>query len=1101
MRRAIPLWRILTMLASLAALAVGTVAGAGASALAAPAAHTAATSKFHWTPMNIKGEQAYWAARDGTPTGAQIAQWQAQVAKLPHASALPPVVRSGPIGYTTGNPSGPWTTMGPNPINAGGTNYAGRVAALAVDQTNANIIYLGAAEGGVWKTTDGGNTWTPLTDQQASMATGAITIDPTNHNTIYVGTGEPNQALDNYNGVGVLKSTDGGTHWTQEGLSYFGTHTHAITNILVNPYNSNQVFVSYTNGFESGGLAVSTDGGASYTTVGGGFPSGDAVDGLVANTSSNPITIDATVRLSGFWRSTNGGTTWSNITASLPVAGSWSRSALAMAPSNHSVLYTVIIDSDFVGNVYQPASPGPAYNGGYYSTDGGTTWHQMTSLNQNFADGGAGPQGWYDLYLGVDPQADNTLYGGGVDIAVTTNARGATGNWQNITNVYGARGTGDNNSNIHPDQHAIAFPACASAPCPAYFGNDGGIYYSNNGTNADPTTVTYTDYNTSGLGISTFTGGDLGPNFANGRLAIGGTQDDGTMVFTGNTYQPEVYGGDGGFALIDNAHPAIMYTENFGVSLAKSVDGGNTWNDGTGGGTLTGSGLFYMPYVMDRGNDQHLVAGTDSVYETANGTTTWYKSSTQSFGTGFNSISAVAVGGTSGHDVFAGTTHGALWSDTHGGSGLAHTFINADPSATLANHWITSITVDPNDATGNTVFVTTGFSVVGDPVGHIFKSTNALSGSPTWTDIAGSLPSNYPVNSSVIYYSGATRVIVVGTELGVFFTTNDGGSWTALNNGLPNANVVQLAIDSAHTTIAAFTHGRGEWRLDIPETAGGTGDTPGIFRPSDSTFFLRNSLTTGPSDESVVFGNSSYYPVAGDWNGDGIDTVGVYNSSTAAFSLKDTNTTGAPVVYHFTFGKPGDIPIVGDWTGSGHDGVGVFRPSNGIIYLREDLSTGPGTYAMVFGVPGDVPLAGDWSGQGHDTVGIYRPSTGKFYLTNTNCQCIPTANYVITFGVSGDTPFTGDWTHSGKTGLGMFRVSNGIVYLKNDATHTGVADFNLIYGIANDKPLAGHWNTAEPSAPGHGSTSTPSAKPALPTVPTTYPRAARSVNLPRQRAG
>lgn len=1071
MRRAIAHWRILFVVASLAALAVGASAGAGFQAFAARSAPSA-SSKHPWQPMNHLGEQAYWAAREGTITAAQRAQWMAQIAKMPHANSLPPVVGAGagPVGYVAGGPSGPWHTMGPSPIDAnsfyGKPNYAGRVQAIAVDQTNSNIIYLGAAEGGVWKTTNGGTNWTPLTDQQASMATGAIAIDPNNDNIIYVGTGEPNQSADSYFGSGILKSTDGGAHWTQEGLAFFGTRNTAVTKIIVNPRNSNQIFVGFT-GLGTGGLAVSTDGGVTYGAVGGTFPQGSPVDDMGINPTPNPVTLFATVRNSGFWRSTDGGSTWQQQTTGLSPANGWNRSALAVAPSNPSVLYVVVIDNGNTGNVWVSGT----YNGGFYSTNGGTNWNPMASLNQNFTDGGAGPQGWYDLYLGVDPANDQTVYGGGVDVGVTTNARGASGNWHNITSVYGS-----DNSGIHPDQHAIAFAHCTTAPCPAWFGNDGGVYFSSNTTASNPATVTYSDLNTTGLGISTFTGGDVGPNYVNGHLAIGGTQDDGTMVYTGNTVQPMTWGGDGGFAVIDNLHPGTMYTENFGVSLEKSTDSGQIWSDGTGGGTLTGSSQFYMPYVMDRTHDQHLIAGTNHVYETINGTSSWYASS-QAF---TSTVTAVGVAGASGQFIYAATGDGHLWVDNHGGSGSAHTFANLDPSATLGAHFVTSFAADPNDATGNTVFVTTG-TFFGD-AGHIWKSTNALGGTATWTDISGSLPT-FPINSAVIYYSGSTRVIVIGTDLGVFYTSNDGGTWFALNNGLPNAPVTQLALDSAHTTIVAFTHGRGEWSLNIPETSGGTGDTPGIFRPSVNTFFLRNSLTTGFADETVVFGSSTDDPIVGDWNGDGIDTVGIYRPSTATFFLKDSNAPGAPITHIFTFGLPGDIPIVGDWTGSGHDGVGVFRPSNGIIYLTENLATGFATYSMVFGVPGDVPVAGDWSGQGHDSVGIYRPSIHQFFLTNTNCNCIPTVNYVVTFGVAGDVPFTGDWTHSGHTGLGVFRTSNGLIYMRNDATTTGFADFSLVFGIANDQPVAGHFNTAEP------------------TVPNPISRGPGAVNLPRQRAG
>jgi hypothetical protein len=122
-----------------------------------------------------------------------------------------------------------WTLIGPQPTNPnlnfsfdGAPTVSGRVTALAVDPTNSSVVYLGAAEGGVWKTTNGGMSWTPLTDTQASLAVGSIAIDPSNHNTIYVGTGEENFNGDAYFGAGILKSTDGGSTWTQVNGPFVG---------------------------------------------------------------------------------------------------------------------------------------------------------------------------------------------------------------------------------------------------------------------------------------------------------------------------------------------------------------------------------------------------------------------------------------------------------------------------------------------------------------------------------------------------------------------------------------------------------------------------------------------------------------------------------------------------------------------------------------------------------------------------------------------------------------------------------------------------------------------------------------------------------------
>lgn len=180
-----------------------------------------------------------------------------------------------------------WTLIGPQPTR---TPFAfnpvsGRVTALAVDPTNPNVVYLGAAEGGVWKTTDGGTTWTPLTDKQPSLAVGSIAIDPSNHNTIYVGTGEEDFAPDlprggnEYYGAGVLKSTDGGSTWTQLAGPFVGPFYSLspqdggafIGSIAVSPSNPQELLaaVRINNGGSSqySGIYMSLNGGSSWTEV------------------------------------------------------------------------------------------------------------------------------------------------------------------------------------------------------------------------------------------------------------------------------------------------------------------------------------------------------------------------------------------------------------------------------------------------------------------------------------------------------------------------------------------------------------------------------------------------------------------------------------------------------------------------------------------------------------------------------------------------------------------------------------------------------------------------------------------------------------------
>ncbi|MHB8625408.1 MAG: 6-bladed beta-propeller [Aggregatilineales bacterium] len=240
-------------------------------------------------------------------------------------------------------------------------------------------------------------------------------------------------------------------------------------------------------------------------------------------------------------------------------------------------------------------------------------------------------------------------------------------------------------------------------------------------------------------------------------------------------------------------------------------------------------------------------------------------------------------------------------------------------------------------------------------------------------------------------------------------------------------------------------------------------DTIGIYRASTETFYLRNSNTTGYADINtpVSYAAAGDLALVGDWNGDGVDTIGLFRNG--QFLLQDSNRVQSGPDYNFVLGIAGDTPLVGDWNGNGADRVGVFRPSNGLIYLRSTLTTGFADFTMVLGIPGDVGLAGDWNGDGQDSPGVYRPSTIRFYLSDKVTNGPVFGDYTLALGLSGDVPISGDWIHQGSSGVGVFRPTNGIVYLKNILS-PGFADTEIVYGIPNDQPVAGHWGLV-PGAP------------------------------------
>jgi hypothetical protein len=234
-------------------------------------------------------------------------------------------------------------------------------------------------------------------------------------------------------------------------------------------------------------------------------------------------------------------------------------------------------------------------------------------------------------------------------------------------------------------------------------------------------------------------------------------------------------------------------------------------------------------------------------------------------------------------------------------------------------------------------------------------------------------------------------------------------------------------------------------------------DTVGEFRPTTTQFLLRNYLAEGQPDVTITFGNSSTLPVVGDWNGDGVDTIGTYDTTNSLFSLKDSNSSGAPISYEVVLGIPGDVPIAGDWDGDGIDGIGVFRPSNGRIYLRQTASSGMADFTMVLGISGDRPVAGRWDNtMTHDGIGVYRPSSNTFFLSRQICNCSVTGDYQFVYGESGDLPVAGDWNGDRISGVGVFRPATGQFLLRNSLS-TGVPDLTFSFGQNGDRPVAGHW--------------------------------------------
>jgi photosystem II stability/assembly factor-like uncharacterized protein len=713
-----------------------------------------------------------------------------------------------------------WTPIGPAPIvntfGLGNLPASGRIATIAADPTNANTIYIGAAGGGVWKTTDGGTTWSPLTDNQATLSMGAIAVAPSNPNIIYAGTGEPDNSNDSFYGRGILKSTDAGATWAlltgNAGVNEFDRKN--IAKIVVDPTNANTVYVAVTQGTYNGilstnGIYKSTDGGQTWTNSTAGIttdPLAFFTDVVLDPTRTQTLYAAVGTYIgdaaNGVYRSTDGGTTWS-IAGNFPMGSGDGLIKVAIAPSAPQTLFASIATPGLPAGLLEMLM----------TTDGGTTWTALTKT-PNYM----GNQGWYNTSLAVDPSNPNIVYAGGQNSSGFGQVAKAKGFIESTDggNTWTDIATGAaNQSGPHTDHHAIAFDANGKL----LDGTDGGIWRLDN---PNPKNVVWTDIN-GNLNTITFTGIALDPT--NPSIAYGGSQDNGTEKFTGSLGWTQIGKFDGGFVRVDPTHPNTVYStyeDNGGGGwFLRSDDGGTTWESLMNGINGNDSGNFFVPYVMDPSNSSRLVLGTNRVYETTDRANHWTPISTPN-ANGWNSSQPIGALGlpfgdpntiyaiTGDAHLFVTTDHGNSWHQRDI-PGLAPFFINISPMAGIA--------VDPaNEAVA--YVVVDEFS--GRSGGYIFRTSDF---GQHWTDISGNLPN---VPTSVIVLDSRTHVLYVGTDIGVYASNNGGATWARFQTGMPNVRVVDLELCPALNILAAGTNGRGMWEISVPTGASSSAMVAGL---------------------------------------------------------------------------------------------------------------------------------------------------------------------------------------------------------------------------------------------------------------------------------
>ena len=714
----------------------------------------------------------------------------------------------------------PWIERGPG-------NVSGRTRAIIVDPSDPdhNTWLIAATGGGIWKTTDGGNSWQEKTKDLPSLTTTTLVQCASAPSVLYAGTGRGyGSSYAHINGDGIFKSTDSGETWFQLASTAGGKLFTAINRVVVDPDNPDLVLAcgndkTGRNGQDSGprksGIYRSTNGGESWTLVFDpdiffGMTTDNRVQQIVA-TPGNFNVLYAAVNRMGVIKSTNAGQTWSVSANNFGVPSGYSdptsgmgnsvRVELAIAPSDTDRIYAAVERPAGVGDLYLSTNAGASWS--LLENNGNTdpNWFNAFGLSGSNSN----QQGWFDNTIAVATTDPNLVFVGGVNLyRITVNPDNRT---RSTVPMAWWVSNGAGIPVVHGDHHSI-HPILDGAPAEQMRilnTNDGGVAVSADGGNSWRQMTN--------LVTTQFYSADKKPGAS---AYIGGMQDNGTYMSaenpTGATPWQRAGFGDGFAVAWHYKDPnKLISTVQFGA-YNRSLDGGQSWQ--VLSDALAGVGPFYTKLGYSKTDpDLIFTIGSGGIKRSDDFGSTWTRKSVPSWA-GFNTFDSVAVSIADPRVVWISSRReGRPKGGVHvsADSGLNFTQISDNLPTDLT--YAAGIGTHPTDPA-------TAWLVFGNPNSPKILQTNDMGQS--WSDISGFTGASrgFPdvTAFSIIAMPYNPDILWVGTEIGLVVSEDGGQSWEISDSGLPHATIMQLSITDDEVVVA--TYGRGVWSVTLPELAG-----------------------------------------------------------------------------------------------------------------------------------------------------------------------------------------------------------------------------------------------------------------------------------------